>query len=334
MKKVSVIVASYNSKDTVARCLTSLVNQTLQDIEIIAVNDASTDDSLTILKEFETQYPDKVKVIDSPENEKAGGARNRGFDVATGEYIGIVDADDYVASSMYERLYNRAKETDADIVDSGFYMESIDKAMLYASDDLTGLLDDHKKSELISRGGYLCTKIFRNELFNDPQIRMRANTIALEDFEILIYMILRAQRLETVKEIFYYYCNTQGSSTKVMDFDKYYNSVCSAIRATYDICHELPAYDGAREVVEYMMARIYSFGVNRCLYDHIAKYGPDISRVRKYFDDATPKEKEYLVKLAGLEKEVAHVKFHENQMVKQRMNPLDLEIIKECSKRY
>lgn len=334
MIKVSVIVASYNSQDTVARCLTSLVNQTLRDIEIIVVNDASTDDSLRILRKFEAEYPDKVKAIDNPINEKAGGARNKGFDAASGEYIGIVDADDYVASSMYEQLYNRAKETDADIVDTGFYMESTDKAMLYASDDLTGILDGHKRSELISRGGYLCTKIFRNELFNDPKIRMRENTIALEDFEILIYMILRAGRLETVKEVFYYYCNTQGSSTKVMDFDKYYNSVCGAIRATYDICHGLPAYEGAREAVEYMMARIYSFGVNRCLYDHIAKYGPDISRVGKYFDDLTPKEKECLAKLAELEKEVAHVKFHENQMVKMRMNPLDLEIIKECSKRY
>ena len=110
MKKVSIIVPAYNSHDTLARCLGSLVNQTLSDIEIIVINDASTDDTWEIMKRCEAQFPDKVMIIDGGINRGSGGARNQGFDMASGEYIGLVDSDDYVHPEMYERLYNRAKD--------------------------------------------------------------------------------------------------------------------------------------------------------------------------------------------------------------------------------
>ena len=116
MKKVSIIVPAYNAHDTLARCLGSLVNQTLQEIEIIVVNDASTDDTWEIMERCEKQFSDKVIIIDGKENRGPGGARNQGLDIATGEYIGFVDSDDYVADNMYEHLYSKAKEKDADIV--------------------------------------------------------------------------------------------------------------------------------------------------------------------------------------------------------------------------
>ena len=109
MKKISIIVPAYNAHNTLARCLETLVHQTLQDIEIIVVNDASTDDTWEIMQEYESKYPDLITIVNCEKNSKAGGARNIGFDMATGEYIGMVDSDDYVATTMYEQLYEKAK---------------------------------------------------------------------------------------------------------------------------------------------------------------------------------------------------------------------------------
>lgn len=334
MKKVSVIVSAYNAHDSLARCLGSLVNQTLEDIEVVVVNDASKDDTLAICNRCKEAFPDKVVVVDSKENLGCGGARSLGLDAATGEFIGMADADDYVAPTMYEKLYAKAMETGADIVDSGFYSEASDKALLTVTDDMAGDLNDDKRSRLIVSGGYLVTKIFKRELFENPRVRMQKNMAALEDLEILIYMILKAKSIAAVKEIFYNYCDTSGSNTKMRDLDRYYDAVFRSVKGTYDLCHELPTYEGARKAVEFMMAAMYSYGVNRCLYEQILKYGTDIKNVTRYFDGVSGHEEELLRNLVELRRRVITVPFEKNDYFGKKLTPLDFEIIKECDKRY
>ena len=118
MLDLSVIVPVYNmAKDgNLEYCINSLVRQTLKSMEIVAVDDASTDDSLRILREFEKKYPGRVKVVASPENRKQGGARNLGLREAKGRYIGFMDADDWVVENFYERMVERAESSGADIV--------------------------------------------------------------------------------------------------------------------------------------------------------------------------------------------------------------------------
>ena len=112
--KISIIVPVYNVQGYLGKCLKSLLAQTLKDIEIICINDGSTDDSLTILNFF--AFKDKrIKVIDQ-ENSGPGIARNNGMQAANGEYIGFVDPDDWVKEDMYEKMYNQAKNLDSDIV--------------------------------------------------------------------------------------------------------------------------------------------------------------------------------------------------------------------------
>lgn len=113
MTKISVIVPVYNVEKYLARCLDSIINQTLTDIEIICINDGSTDRSLEILKEF-VQKDSRIKLIDNP---KSGPSisRNSGMKVAAGEYIGFVDSDDWIDADFYEKLYAAAKKHDADI---------------------------------------------------------------------------------------------------------------------------------------------------------------------------------------------------------------------------
>ena len=333
MKKVSVVIPAYNSHDTLARCLGSLVNQTLQGIEVVVVNDASKDDTLEICNRCKAAFPDKVVVVDSKENLGCGGARSLGLDVATGEFIGMADADDYVAPAMYEKLYNRAIETGADMVDSGFYAEATDQALLKTGDDLTGDLDDSKRSKLIASGGYLVTRIFRRELFENPPLRMQKNMAALEDLEVFIYLLLKGKKIETVKEIFYNYCDTAGSNTKMMDMDRYYDAVYRAMKGTYEKCHALPAYEGCKAACEFMMVNVYSYAINRCLYDQIARYGADKKNVKKYFDNVGKHERELLCSLQALRKQTITIPFAENDFIVNRISALDLEIIKECDNR-
>ena len=110
MPKLSVIVPVYNAKDKLPRCLDSLLAQTLSDIEFILVNDASTDGSYDILLDYEKQSPERIIVIDCEVNRRAGGARNTGLDMASGDYIGFVDSDDYILPDMFECLYNKASQ--------------------------------------------------------------------------------------------------------------------------------------------------------------------------------------------------------------------------------
>lgn len=119
MPKVSIIIPTYNVEDYLRECMESVVRQTLHDIEIICINDGSTDGSLKILQEY-AQKDSRIVLVDKM-NEGYGVGMNIGLDKATGEYVGIVEPDDFVPLSMYEDLYKVAKENDLDFVKADFY---------------------------------------------------------------------------------------------------------------------------------------------------------------------------------------------------------------------
>ena len=119
MPKVSIVVPIYNVEKYLRQCLDSVVSQTLSDIEIICVNDGSTDSSLEIINEYADKDP-RIKVINK-QNSGYGNTMNCGFNMASGEYIGIVESDDYCELDMFERLYNCAKVNDLDVCKGNFY---------------------------------------------------------------------------------------------------------------------------------------------------------------------------------------------------------------------
>ena len=124
--KISIIVPVYNVEKYLKQCLDSVVNQTLKDIEIICVNDGSTDNSLDILNEFSNK-DNRVKIINKT-NGGLSSARNAGMAVAQGEFIGFLDSDDYLDLNFYESLYNRAKETNSYIVVCEYIYKFKDKS--------------------------------------------------------------------------------------------------------------------------------------------------------------------------------------------------------------
>ncbi len=264
MKKVSIIIPAYNCEKTLVQCLGNVVNQTLKDIEIILINDASTDGTWDIILECERQFPEIIMAVNSDTNRGAGGARNIGLMYATGKYIGFVDSDDIIAVDMYEKLYNEAVRGNYDIVDCGYYNEEKDLAMVHTSDELTGDLNAAKRNELIVSGGYLWSRIFRRSLINDSKIQFREQVI-LEDCEYLMYMFAKAERIGNVKEVLYNYRYFPNSLSKSFNVIKYYNNATAAMDAVYNTMSGLEDYDGLKPAVEYAIFRLASMCVTLCL---------------------------------------------------------------------
>ncbi len=154
MPKVSVIVPVYNVEKYLQACIDSLMSQTLQDIEAIFIDDASPDGCWGILQKNALIYPDKMKVIHLEENLRQGGARNVGIKLAQGEYIGFVDSDDFVSHDMYEKLYNKIIETNADMV-CGRYTQVREEATIESvKDENSWISTSQWKTTLKNGGGY------------------------------------------------------------------------------------------------------------------------------------------------------------------------------------
>lgn len=309
---VSVIVPVFNGEKKLAECLGNLVNQTLQSIELILVNDASTDSTLQIMEACKQQYPEKVVVIDSEKNMGAGGARNLGLEVARGEYIGFVDSDDLVELSMYEQLYDEAIERELDIIDSGYYKEADDLAIVHTSDDMTGKLDIEKRNKLIVSGGYIVTKLFKRELFNDPELRFRNNVI-LEDMDFLIYSFMRAQSIDSIKKVMYYYRDNKSSTSNTDDLARYHYNICEAMKNTYAKVSGLGEYNKVQCAVEYTIIQLYSYGVNIC--------------ARRYVNG---EKADYMALLSQLQsiKQATVSLGYDNLYVQEKIGKLDIELMR------
>ncbi len=162
MAKVSIIVPVYNVEEYLEKCLDSLVNQTLQDIEIIVVNDGSPDNSQQIIDAYIEKYPDKIKGF-IKENGGLSDARNYGITKASADYIGFVDSDDYIELDMYEKLYEKAIQGRYDMVDSSYFIES------NTMSKITGILpESFTKSQYIERFIVcFCTKLIHKKLLEN-----------------------------------------------------------------------------------------------------------------------------------------------------------------------
>ena len=159
MVKVSIVIPVYNAEKYIDRCVDCLLNQTLKDIEVIFVDDGSTDNSGLLLEQWCNKVPDIFQVIHSDRDRGPGGARNLGIAKATGSYIGFMDCDDIIDRTMYEKLYNKAAEAGYDMVDCAYYNELSDESALAIGDNITGKLDDAKRSDIIAGVGYAVTTV-------------------------------------------------------------------------------------------------------------------------------------------------------------------------------
>lgn len=208
---LSIIVPVFNmaAEGKLEYCLDSLVNQTITDYEIIAVDDCSTDNSLEILRSYEETYSSKFKVIASPVNRKQGGAKNLGLEQAKGDWIGFIDSDDWVTPDFYEKLLSSAKETGADIAGCDYHLTyehsmKIGQVVHNNKPEQAGSLNKEKYRSLILDSGSLVVKIYKRHIIFDYPNRFPEH-IFYEDNAISNSWMLRAKRFAYLQEPLYYY---------------------------------------------------------------------------------------------------------------------------------
>lgn len=199
--KLSIIVPVYNVEQYLDQCLSSLVNQTLKDIEIICVNDGSTDESNKILQKFASQ-DNRIKVFNQA-NQGQSVARNLAIQNAKGEYLGFVDSDDWVDLDYFEKLYNSAKQYDCDIACAGFKRcgkrEKIKKS--FSEIKVYSNIEDKLEIDNIPSHNYIWNKIYKREKWNFTFTPGRY----YEDMALLIKIVYQSDKLVTVPDTYYYY---------------------------------------------------------------------------------------------------------------------------------
>ena len=212
-KKLSIIVPCYKVEKYLPRCLDSLVNQTLKDIEIICINDGSPDNCLKILKDYQKKYKDKIVIIDK-KNEGVWKGRKDGIRKATGEFIGFVDSDDYVALDYAEKLYNKAVKENADISVCGFDRIDLDTGKLYSRvmcKNEDKVIDIEKDpGGLLELNGAPWNKIYKAELLK-KQADLEHPPKILDDMMFLLLIYLNAKKIVFVNKSLVYYMVREGS---------------------------------------------------------------------------------------------------------------------------
>lgn len=213
MIKVSVIVPVYNTENYLRKCLDSLVNQTLSQIEIIVVNDGSTDNSQKIIDEYAKEFS-KIKSFQKP-NGGLSDARNFGIDKVNGQYIGFVDSDDYVSLNMFEKMYKKAIEHQAEIVFCD--LEKVnEKGKVFR--DLTQSPQLPEKIELEKdfswfgeMGCFACNKIYKSELFHNNRFK---KGVHFEDIDLISRLVLKSKVVAKINQAFYKYFERQDSISR------------------------------------------------------------------------------------------------------------------------
>lgn len=211
MIKISIIIPVFNVENYIERCLNSLINQTLKEIEIICINDGSTDNSLNILHKY--QKKDCRITIINHKNRGIGYVRNEGVKIAKGEFLGFVDPDDWVDLNYFEKLYTTALQHNADIAVSGFIRLNKKKShtLLKFKQEIE-TMDINEKILLcdVPDQNYLWNKIYKLKTFKEQNIIFPSLT-AYEDIPATIEILYKLQKLVTVPNISYYYWKRNGS---------------------------------------------------------------------------------------------------------------------------
>ena len=198
--KLSIIVPVYKVEEYLGECVDSLLSQTIDDYEIILVDDGSPDNSGKIADEYAAANPDMIRVLHI-DNGGQGRARNFALDIAKGDFVGFVDSDDWVTHDMYEKMYTCATETGADVVVCDFLERFVDgrESVLPAS------LQDN----WLGSAGSSCNKIFRRSLVGALRFPVG---LWYEDFYFSAVMLLRSKHTEFIAEPLYIYRRGQEST--------------------------------------------------------------------------------------------------------------------------
>lgn len=246
--KVSIVIPIYNVEHYLAECLDSVVKQTLREIEIICVNDGSTDKSAEIVKRYMAK--DKRIRLISKSNSGYGHTMNTGFDAATGDYIGIVESDDYVEPNMFEILYNEAQINDVEVVKSNYYefttknRNNVKKLSCW-DENYIGRVICPKEHKIVFNFPMMnWTGIYKNSFIKNNNIRHNESAGAsFQDNGFWFQVFCNAKQLMFINEAFYHYRQDNPNSS-INSKTKVYN-MCDEYRFIYNYLTKSPEHKSA-----------------------------------------------------------------------------------------
>lgn len=290
--KVSVIIPVYNVEKYLKQCLDSVVNQTLKDVEIIVINDSSTDNSLLIVQEYANKYKN-IKLINK-QNEGCYKARNVGLEAATGEYIAFLDSDDYVEPNIYEKLYLKAKETDADIVSSNYYILQDNKLKLVDFSSSTALLGKSNNSlvgaENILLDAIIWSRIFKRQMLVDKQIKFHSDIYMADDAFFHIVTMLNSKKIFYIPDVLYTYRVSRKDSITSSYNERNFDCIKVAKKIMdYAIANNMEHF--MSQIVAFVL-RLNILGYNRLSNSYKKEY---FKQMCKFIDDYSISSKTKIV---------------------------------------
>lgn len=254
--KISVIVPVYNVEKYLDKCLSSLVKQTLKDMEIIVVNDGSTDKSQEIIDNYAKKYKNVISIV--KENGGVSEARNLGLKKASGEYIGFLDSDDWVEKDMYKKMYQKAKSGNFDVV-------ACDTQAIYPNEKSyisSNIKRDNvsNKELMIDAYAVIWNKIYKREIIKGIEFKKGMNFC--EDVEFLYMVYSKIKTIGVIKEPLHNYLQREGSLTYV--YDKKLYQLIDAMDDIIKFYKENDLYKEYKPELEYTYVRyLYATFVKR-----------------------------------------------------------------------
>lgn len=243
MAKISVIIPVYNTAKYLKKCFDSVLEQSMNDIEIIVVNDGSTDNSQEIIDDYVQLYPDIFKSI-YQKNAGQAAARNTALNIATGEFIMFVDSDDYIEPNAFERVYNIAFDNGYDIVCFNMYEEKNGEKI---KSNCRNFEQTPTNIRYVLNESSPCNKIIRCEIFKNNNIRFNENRI-YEDLELIPRLILYTDKIKYIDDYLYTYVIHENSTMR----QKEYNSKLASIYPVVETLKESLGKRGYNDEVEYL----------------------------------------------------------------------------------
>lgn len=243
-KKISIIVAVYNTEKYLKKCLNSLLNQTYQNLEIIVVEDCSTDNSKEVLKKY--SHNDKVKLIYNKKNSGLSYSRNVGLENATGSYIGYIDSDDYVDLDYYEKLMQSIKDSKAEIAICDIKVVDEDTNTEVISRCCNN--DEFSVYNVVNNGlaASACNKLFKKELISKYKF---AEGKVNEDIAVVIPTLVNAKKI-TYANTYYYYVQRGGSIQNSGFSDKRFD-IFYGVKTTLERIKDNKDYESLKDAIVY-----------------------------------------------------------------------------------
>lgn len=294
MIKISVIVPVYNTAKYLKKCLDSLVNQTLHDIEIIVINDCSTDNSKEILEEYK-KYKNII-IINNNINKGIGYTRNKGLEIAIGKYISFIDSDDFVDANMFEKMYKKAETDKLDIVICRFHKLLEKENGVYEEETPKYSIPYFQNTSLKNNPNLLLeinlapwNKIYKRKLFT-PDVRFPEN-LKYEDAIVVVKTMVRAKKIGMLEDKLNYYIVRENSESTVMD-----ERVFDILIINHQIFEELRKqeyYNNIKTYVERQAIESISYYIKQQRYQKDKELANNfINEAIKYLDNNFPNWKE------------------------------------------